>query len=485
MVLYNYLHLWYANFDPERSFIDKIKSTKDQIKNNAISRMRNKSKTSGAIEKEFEKWYQIKSQTELDGQIEISPQMQSILGEVDKAAADFRKKLKEAKTLAEKRTIINEAISFTDKILAEGANKGYVVEAALKQIEANKKQWEDALPLFRARAATNKERENAISEAIHTMETGTAGYTFELADNLGFLAASQKGLTNIHDLYINIGGNTDFKTTKEDPEFERELNLLADAISENNGQLAQGDQVLFYHANDGQGQINMTTHYAVFQDKNYTNISRVSIMQKTWEQLGVIPLYGANNLVNLAAGMGNANLNNKMTGYAKQVLQKHKVDAKGMGFTSTAPTDPVISQTELDLAWRTVRETVRLKAAADALASDLNTNFINQPNYYVIRSRVSGEVHVVGASTILDKISTDLAKGAENSMGIQFDYSHESWQNRTREKFWMWNIGFFNPGKNPEARLTRSNSAYFPILNKILTQEVRISLNFSNYFTNY
>ena len=48
--------------------------------------------------------------------------------------------------------------------------------------------------------------------------------------------------------------------------------------------------------------------------------------------------------------MGNANLNNKMTGYAKQVLQKHKVDAKGMGFTSTAPTDPVISQTELDLA---------------------------------------------------------------------------------------------------------------------------------------
>ena len=60
------------------------------------------------------------------------------------------------------------------------------------------------------------------------------------------------------------------------------------------------------------------------------------------------------------------------------------------------------------------------------MASDLNTNFINQPNYYVIRSRVSGEVHVVGASTILDKISTDLAKGAENSMGIQFDYSHES-----------------------------------------------------------
>jgi hypothetical protein len=78
---------------------------------------------------------------------------------------------------------------------------------------------------------------------------------------------------------------------------------------------------------------------------------------------------------------------------------------------------------------------VRLKAAADALASDLNTNFINQPNYYVIRSRISGEVHVIGVSTILDKISTDLAQGTKNSMGIRFDYSHESWQSRTREKF--------------------------------------------------
>lgn len=485
MVLYNYLHLWYANFDPEGAFIDQIESTKEQIKNNAISRMRNKSQTSGAIEKEFEKWYQIKSQTDLDGQINISQGMHSLLGELDAVAKNFRDNLNEAKTLTAKRKVINDAITFIDKILDQGANRGYTTEAALRQIEANKKQLEEAITYFNKWADYNKKGKNLIEEAIKTMETGTAGYTFELADQLGFLTANQKGLKDVHDLYINIGGSTDFRTVKEDPEFERELELLANAISENNGQLAQGDQVLFYHANDGQGHVDMTTHYAVFQDKNYTNISRVSIMQKTWEQLGVIPLYGANNLVNLAAGMGNANLSHKTTGYARQILGKHKVNATGMGFTSTAPTDPIISQTELDLAWRTVRETVRLKAAADALASNLNTNFINQPNYYVIRSRVSGEVHVIGASTILDKISTDLAQGVESSMGIQFNYSHESWQNRTREKFWMWNIGFFNPGKNPEARLTRSNSAYFPILNKILTQEVRISLNFSNYFTNY
>ena len=485
MVLYNYLHLWYANFDPEGTFIDTIKSTKEQIKNNAISRMRSKSKTSSAIEKEFEKWYQIKSQTDLDGQINISKNMHSLLGDLDAVAKSFKKDLDEAKTLRDKRKVINNAITLIDKILAQGANRGYTTEAALRQIETNKEQLEEAMTHFYRWADYNETGKDLIKEAIKTMETGTAGYTFELADQLGFLTANQKGLKDVHDLYINIGGSTDFKTVKEDPEFERELELLANAISENDGQLAQGDQVLFYHANDGQGHIDMTTNYAVFQDKNYTNISRVSIMQKTWEQLGVIPLYGANNLVNLAGGMGNANLNNKLTGYARQVFQKHKIDATGMGFTSTAPTDSVISQTELDLAWRTVRETVRLKAAADALASDLNTNFINQPNYYVIRSRVSGEVHVIGASTILDKISTDLAKGTENSMGIQFDYSHESWQNRTREKFWMWNIGFFNPGKNPEARLTRSNSAYFPILNRILAQEVRISLNFSDYFTNY
>ena len=48
--------------------------------------------------------------------------------------------------------------------------------------------------------------------------------------------------------------------------------------------------------------------------------------------------------------MGNANLNKKTTGYARQVLQKHNVSATGMGFTSTAPTDSIISQTELDLA---------------------------------------------------------------------------------------------------------------------------------------
>ena len=48
--------------------------------------------------------------------------------------------------------------------------------------------------------------------------------------------------------------------------------------------------------------------------------------------------------------MGNANLSHKTTGYARQILGKHKVNATGMGFTSTAPTDPIISQTELDLA---------------------------------------------------------------------------------------------------------------------------------------
>ena len=74
--------------------------------------------------------------------------MHSLLGELDAVAKNFRDNLNEAKTLTAKRKVINDAITFIDKILDQGANRGYTTEAALRQIEANKKQLEEAITYF-------------------------------------------------------------------------------------------------------------------------------------------------------------------------------------------------------------------------------------------------------------------------------------------------------------------------------------------------
>ena len=256
------------------------------------------------------------------------------------------------------------------------------------------------------------------------METGTVGYAFELADKLGFLTANQKGLNDIHDLYINIGGSATFsdvlrKEAQEDPEFSRDLQILADALSSND-QLAKGDQVLFYHTGDGQGQLSVETKYAVFQDKNYTNITRVTVAEKTFGQLGIESEFGTNNLVNLAAGLGSG-----ATGYARQIFAKRGIKQTGIGFKNTAPKNNTISQGELDNAWQTVRESMRLLAISDAIAGEIGDNFTMRPNYYVIRSRVSGEVHVIGVSTILDKIRTALQANMDQAMGVKWNFGNE------------------------------------------------------------
>lgn len=480
-----YLHLWYANFDPTKDIITKIKDTKDYIRDEALNRMDKAGATSNVIEKEFEKWYRIPSQTELDGQIDTS-NFTSTLKDLDSAAAIFKNELKKATTLKEKRAIINKNIEFINDILDKDAKKGFTTEAALQQIKVAQRKMEEALPYF-DRGADHKKGDNLISEAISTMETHTAGYVFELADNLGFLTASKKGLSDVHDLYINIGGSANFanklRTVKEDPEFEKELNMLADVLESNGDTLSKGDQILFYHTADGQGNIGIETKYAVFQDKNYTNIRNVTVAEKTFAQLRIGERFGATNLVNIAAGLGN-----NATGYAKQIFQNRKskkIEETGVGFKNTMPKHASVSEKELDTAWQKVRESTRLLAISDAIAGDINANFTMRPNYYVIRSRTSGEVHVVGVSSILNKITTDLRNGLEGSMGIKWDYSDEKWQTKSREFYWMYNIGNFNPGQNPEAAEERSKKAYSMVLDKINSQKVRISLNFSAYFMNY
>lgn len=74
--------------------------------------------------------------------------MHSLLGELDAVAKSFRTNLNKAKTLTDKRKIINNAITLIDRILAQGANRGYTTEAALRQIETNKEQLEEAITYF-------------------------------------------------------------------------------------------------------------------------------------------------------------------------------------------------------------------------------------------------------------------------------------------------------------------------------------------------
>lgn len=476
-----YLHLWYTHFDEQGSMGTLLQQRKKEIKERTVEKLKIAETTSHTTEKDFEQLYRIKPE-DLDTQIEISSELNSAMKDLQDAVINFQSLIKEADTLKKKREVVNNAISIIDRILAQGANTGYTTEAAMDQIRTARKKMEEAKSYFYRWAAFNsKEGQNAIKEALKTMESGTAGYTFELADNLGFLTASKKGLSDIHDLYINIGGSTTFSDTlrkegREDPEFEKELNMLANALDSNNGQLAKGDQILMYHSVDGQGNVTSETKYAVFQDKNYANIKSVSIMEKTFGQLGIEQEFGTNNIVNIAGGLAGS-----ATGYAR-ILAKHNVQRTGIG---VPPPKGGPSQGEIDSYWTTIRESMRLLALSDAIAGDINANITMRPNYYVIRRKSDGEVRVIGVSTILNRIRNDLKNADKNSsMGVAWNFSNEFWTNTVRDKYWQYNIGnFITSERGMAAGYKRSALAYPWILKLINEQKVRISLNFSDYFS--
>lgn len=476
----NYLHLWYVHFDSTGAMREEINKRKEQIKNQAKDRIKISEETSSIVEQEYEKLYQL-TQKDFETPIELLNQKgEDLMSSFDSAVLDLKNLIKAHEPLTKQREKFNKVLSIINEILEIGAENGYTTQAAYDQIKNAKKTIEEARSFFSSWAKhDSKEGKETIAAAVKTMEAGTAGYIFEFAHAFGKVTAKKKGHSAVHDLFINIGGDATFSDTlrragKEDPEFQKDLEALANALDENNGTLAKGDQILMYHEVDGQGKVIGETHYVVFQDKTYSDIHSVHVYEKTFGQLGIEQYFNTNDLVNIAGGLGSN-------------LSKSSKNKFGQGWgkwASTARTFGGLRQGEIDNIWKDIRISMRLLSISDAIAGEINANMTMKPNYYVVRDKKTGRVRVIGTSRILRKIKEDLSNAAkDSSMGIGWKTEGHS-KADSREKYWKFNIGSFHTsGENSlDMAQKRSEMAYPWILKTINEQKISIALNFGEYF---
>ena len=111
----------------------------------------------------------------------------------------------------------------------------------------------------------------------------------------------------------------------------------------------------------------------------------------------------------------------------------------------------------------------------DAIGQKSGVNVTNRVNYYVIRSKNSGQIKVIPVSAILEKV----LKGYEDENGNKIGVNDSTNNSSSRENYWGINTSEFSFERTPEER---SAAAYSQVLNRVLETKVQISINFSSWF---
>lgn len=477
----SYLYLFYSDYvanngDP----IQKIYNVKQQIKERALGNFSKVSTSSSLVEQAFEQHYNL--QPNEFGAIDVTniekmSESNSVMTDFDSAIAELKVLIADGGTVAKAQELGQQAIIAIDKLLEQGATTGGLAEGAMSQLKQGLKKMREAQSLTKYKGGRGKKhwaKEEEILSLLSDIESNVSGYALEVGFIYGFIGAGQYSLKQSHETMINIGSDkirdTVYKTFKEDPTMLADLQKLTNALSENNGQQSKADSVVNMHMSDGQGSVTGTATWVGFQQKNYRDISKITVMRdKTLESLGFFNYYDTDMAVNVAGSLGN--------NYRNSTLNINYWNRRSVKSINSW------TQGDIDQIWNGMVNSMKVLAAADAVAGEMGQNITNRINYYVIREKGTSQIRVIGVSKILDKIAKAISsEWGESELGINWGFA-KSGRYTHREKFWNTSITNFDPSKKqPEAKLNRSNKSYNTIIKTILSTKISISLNFSSFF---
>lgn len=470
-MLAGYLYLFYGDYVGENGNpYSIITGVKENIKREALQKFQIAYNSSAEIEQAFEKKYKLKSDE--FGRIDFLStktfaDANASMSDFDAAISELKKLISDGGTVKKMEEEGRKAVLAIDDLLMKGAQLGGLTDGAYSQLEDGLKRLRHVRSLIRYTDSRNNQKDE-ILDAISDVESNVSGYMLELSSVYGSVGASQYGLEKNHEVMINIGSNTlgenVFKTYKEDPQILADLQKLSAALASNNGVQSKADSVINMHMEDGNGSVSTDVTWVGFQEKNYRDISSIPLVKnKMLGELGIFSYYDSDMLVNIAGSFGNN-------------YQKNGIFSKNMMRYSN------IGQGEIDKIWNEVKNSMKLLIAADAIAGEMNNNFTNKVNYYVIRRKGDGEVRVIGVSRILDKIATAFMTGENSSLGINWGTNITNTQYTNRSKYWSVNAENFQKKSGPLAGPVRSAGAYQTIWSLIYTTKISISLNFSSFF---
>ena len=459
-----YFYLFYGDYVTDNNInpYDIISEAKQKIKQKALDKIKIKSNESKKVEQEFEHLYNIQPEDFAD---DGSLNLDSVLNigkwkEVNSSMINFDNAIREWGNAVDVLSEAQEAIKAIDEVLRLGASTGGLADGAMETART----WKKKLQALKW-AMNNGTAEGDVHKQIKNIASHVSGALLEIAFTYAFLSGVEKGLSDTSAYMMNIGGSSGPRVSKEyrqDPKIVEDINKLRAELSANKGTQSKADSTLNIHPNGVSG----TTTWVGFQQKNYQDITNITVA--TLELGNTIDVYDTDFLVNTAGGLG---YNHKQP----IPMNPHYM--------------PFYQQGEIDIIWKEVIRTLRLSLAADAIAGFTKNNFTNKVNYYVIRSKKSSKVKIIGVSTILNKIWKDFNKKLDSSLGISTDddYGTKAGFNfKTkegyREKYWKENVENFQEGFPSEVKYIRSMRAYQLILNKIRKTKTSISLDFSYYF---
>lgn len=460
-----YLYLFYENYR-DKNGVDPmsiINATKEKIRQAAISKLTIAGTGSAIVEQEFEQLYNIKENEFADIAVREKMQvMNSIMNDFDSAIALLKQLVQDNGDVSEAVGAGNRAIEAIDKILIKGANTGGLGDSAYSELVSARQRMQKIN--YQLKYIDNHNLDfsgrDGLKKSISDIQSNVSGYMLELSQVYAFTGANYAGLKNVHDVMINIGGHGSGLRThmKVDPEMKSALQILKQGLSANQNVQSHAD-IVFHMSMDetGNGQVVATSNWVGFQNKNVSDISSVGLRSYSLGEIGILNYYSSDFLVNIAGTL--AGKNYRSSGIPKTLN------------TSKNPS----SQKEVDLYWANIKASTKILGLVDAIGQKSGANVTNRVNYYVIRSKNSGQIKVIPVSAILEKV----LKGYENENGNKIGVNDSTNNSSSRENYWGINTSEFSFERTPEER---SAAAYGQVLNKVLETKIQISLNFSSWF---
>lgn len=465
-----YLHLFYEDYINQGSSnlnpYSQIWKAKEQIKNLAKARISSRASKSLQKQQEIEEMYKLKEGDFANLMGESSARWKetnTIMGSFDAAIAALKQLIKEKDTDVDYASYLSDwIIQSIDNILMIGAHTNGLSEAAIEQIKIFKNKYSsEVAPHLKWGYYRVNSRNKELLDAIASVQSNISGYMLEIANVYAFLGANATALNAI----VNIGGvkSGDGIKVTIDPKLITDNAKLQAAISQNNGTQSKADNILILNMGEGGGSATMISSYLGLQDKNVSDISKVKVGSYTMGQLGIGNYYDVNFLVNTAAGLGH----------------NYRSARSTIGDINRSHLQTEINQGYIDELWANIKNSVVILGVADAVAGELNANITNQVDYYVVRSKITGQTRVISTGEILQNV---LTKHLEKAISDNINYNGKG----NRKEYWTINYSAFVPdseaSSRPEAAIMRSNKAYSEVLQAIMNTKIKISVDFRDWF---
>lgn len=370
--------------------------------------------------------------------------------------------------------LMDTIVESIDNILKLGASTGGMAQSAMDIISNENKrvaQVRSMLKYLKWSKNNKKRKQQDILDGLSDILSNISGYMFEIATVYAYICANESALGQM----INIGGNNKISNgvvTTIDPHLIEDYKKLQSALAQNNGQQSKVDNMLILNASNGNGNASYTTVYSGFQNKNYTDVSRIKIGNKTLGELGIGNYYSSNFLANTAGGLAGDKYRLAKQAGVTSNYRTHNNDEEGKSG---------LTQTNVDELWANIKDSMKILGFVDLLVGTKKDNITNKVDYWVIRQKTSGKIRVIPVAEILNNIWQKYIQKPDSAK-ITF----LGGKNSSREKYWTINYQNFVPDEaassRTEAAIQRSNAAYSKVLQEVIKTKITISVNFNDWF---